>query len=272
LQSELTAIPPDSSQPLLTPGDPDPVGVQNGGACSPFVLVCDHAGREVPARLGRLGLPDAVFDLHVAWDIGALALARRLSEQLDACLIFQRYSRLVIDCNRAPGHPGLAAEVSDGIVIPGNQGLGARDLEARIGAIHTPYHARIAAELDSRETDGASTLLICVHSFTPVLAGDERPWRVGVLHGGASPASSTLLRLLREEPDLVVGDNEPYAMDGTDYTAPHHAWARGLDVIELEIRQDLLQDEASARSMADMLGRLLPKTISPGAPARKGAA
>jgi predicted N-formylglutamate amidohydrolase len=246
---------------LLSAVDPDPVGVQNSGARSPFLLVCDHAGRAVPADMGRLGLPDSAFELHIAWDIGALALAERLSERFSACLIFQRYSRLVVDCNRSPGHPGLAPPVSDGIAIPGNQGLGAADIDARLAAIHTPYHARIAAELDQRLARGEATLLVCVHSFTPVMAGFRRPWHVGVLHGGASPASERLLRLLRAEGDLVVGDNEPYVMDATDYTAPVHGWARGLDVVELEVRQDLLADPVTALDMAERLTRLLPLTL-----------
>jgi predicted N-formylglutamate amidohydrolase len=255
---EVTPIPSESSKPLLEAGDPGPVGEQNSGARSPFLLVCDHAGRAVPASLARLGLPDSAFDLHIAWDIGALALAERLSEQLSACLIFQRYSRLVVDCNRSPGRADLAPAISDGIVIPANQGLDDAALQARIAAVHTPYHARIAAELDRRAGRGDPTLLVCVHSFTPVMAGFARPWHVGVLHGGASPASDRLLALLRAEGDLVVGDNEPYVMDATDYTAPVHGWARGLDVVELEVRQDLLADPVTAAAMAERLTRLLP--------------
>jgi predicted N-formylglutamate amidohydrolase len=247
---------------LLGRDDPHPVGVQNPGAPSPFLLVCDHAGRDIPATLGRLGLPDAAFDLHIAWDIGALTLAQRLSARLEACLIHQRYSRLVIDCNRTPGHPGLIAGVSDGIDVPANRDPASGDVRARLAEIHAPYHARIAAELDARAAAGLPAVLVSVHSFTPVMGGIARPWHVGVLHGGASAASDAMLGLLRREPDLVVGDNQPYAMDGTDYTAPVHAWARGLDVIELEVRQDLLQDEASAARMADLLTRLLPQTIS----------
>jgi predicted N-formylglutamate amidohydrolase len=262
MATKVTPIPAESSRPLLQAGDPDPVGEQNPGARSAFLLVCDHAGRAVPSALGRLGLPEEAFDLHLAWDIGALRLAERLSGQLSACLIFQRYSRLVADCNRAPDHPGLATPVSDAIVIPANQGLSAADLQARIAAVHAPYHARIARELDTRAAQGDHTLLVCVHSFTPQMGGVPRPWHVGVLHGGASPASERMLELLVAEGDLVVGDNQPYAMDGTDYTAPLHAWRRGLDVIELEVRQDLLADPAAGADMAERLARLLPQTLA----------
>jgi predicted N-formylglutamate amidohydrolase len=255
---------------LLGPDDPAPVKAENSGARSGFFLVCDHAGRATPARLERLGLPEAAFETHIAWDIGALDLARRLGEALDAPLIHQAYSRLVIDCNRAPGHPQSIADVSDGWEIPGNQALPAAAAEARRVAIHAPYHAAISAALEERARAGMPTLLVCVHSFTPSLGGASRPWHVGVLHGGASPASDQLITALRAADDLVVGDNEPYAMDGTDYTAPHHAWSRGLDVIELEVRQDLLIDIQSARNMssrlAEALSEISPVGEAPGAP------
>ena len=248
-----------TSTKLLEPGDPAPVRAVAFGAGSPFLLVCDHAGRAVPARLGRLGLPDPVFGTHIAWDIGALGFAERLAERLETTLIWQAYSRLVIDCNRDPNHPGAIPEVSDQVVIPGNADLGEDERLARITEIHAPYHARIAAEVDAHVAAGERPLMICAHSFTPVMQGDARPWHVGVLHGGASPASEALLGLLRAGGDLVVGDNQPYDMDGTDYTAPTHAWARGLDVIELEIRQDLLADAAGQTRFADLFARLLPR-------------
>jgi predicted N-formylglutamate amidohydrolase len=235
------------------------------------VLVCDHAGRATPRSLGRLGLPEAAFDQHIAWDIGALDLARSLSDILDAPLIHQAYSRLVIDCNRAPDHPDAILEVSDGWVIPGNKALTAAQRAARVKEIHTPYHEAIAAVLDARAAAGLSSLLICVHSFTPVMAGRARPWHVGILHGPHSPACDRLLALLRRETGLVVGDNEPYAMDGTDYTAPTHAWARGADVVEIEVRQDLIADDAGVGAMAEMFGRLLPALVADGARApRRG--
>ena len=169
----------------------------------------------------------------------------------------QAYSRLVIDCNRAPDHPQSIMEVSDGVEIPGNQGVGAAEAERRRLAIHAPYHDAIAAELDRRQADGRPTLLICLHSFTPVMTGFARPWHVGVLHMG-SPLSQAMLEMLSREPDLVVGDNQPYAMDGSDYTAPRHAVARGRDFLELEIRQDLIVDPAGQARYAALLSRLLP--------------
>jgi predicted N-formylglutamate amidohydrolase len=255
-----------ASTNLLGAVDPEPVGAANFGAGSGMLLVCDHAGRAVPQRLGRLGLSETVFDTHIAWDIGALGFAERLTERVRSTLIWQRYSRLVIDCNRAPDHPGAIPAVSDRVPIPRNEDLSEAERAARVASIHAPYHARIAAEIDARIASGELPLIICAHSFTPVMQDDVRPWHVGVLHGGASPASEALLRLLRAEGDLVVGDNQPYAMDGTDYTAPTHAWARGLDVIELEIRQDLLADIEGQTRFADLFARLLPQLLEgPGA-------
>ncbi len=249
----------ETSTPLLGAGDPAPARALEFGAATRFLLVCDHAGRAVPARLERLGVPDAAFDTHIAWDIGALGFAQRLAEALRSPLIWQTYSRLVIDCNRAPDHPGAIPEVSDHVVIPGNAALSEAERRSRVAEIHTPYHARIAAQVDACLATGEPPLMICAHSFTPVMQDDVRPWHVGVLHGGASPASEALLALLRAEGDLVVGDNQPYAMDGTDYTAPTHAWARGLDVIELEVRQDLLANTEGQARFADLFARLLPR-------------
>jgi predicted N-formylglutamate amidohydrolase len=256
-----TSPSPASSPALLEPTDPVPAIAENPGAASPFLLVCDHAGRALPRRLGRLGLPDEAFETHIAWDIGALELSRRLAEGLDACLIHQTYSRLAIDCNRAPDDADSIVTAGDGWTVAGNHNLSAVEAEGRRAAIFAPYHARIGAEIDERQARGAETVLVCVHSFTPSLGGVRRPWHVGVLHLGDSPASTAMLALLRQEPDLVVGDNQPYAMDGVDFTAPFHAHRRGLDAVELEVRQDLLGDPAGVRRMAALFVRLLPLAI-----------
>ena len=246
---------------LLEVDEPSPSVAENSGANAPFLLVCDHAGRAVPRCLGRLGLPDAAFEAHIAWDIGALALARGLAGAFGAALIHQTYSRLVIDCNRSPDHPQSIVTHGDGWTVAGNHDLGPDEKDARRRAIFDPYHARIAAELDARQSRGADTLLVCVHSFTPRLGGEARPWDVGVLHMGDSDASTALLSLLRQESGLVVGDNEPYAMDGADHTAPFHAHRRGLDAVELEVRQDRLESPDGIAAMTALFARLLPLVI-----------
>ncbi len=262
MEREAMVIRPDASSALLQPGDPPPVTVANPGAKSPFVIVCDHAGRVVPQSLGRLGLPDEAFETHIAYDIGAAALAGRLGRALDACVISQTYSRLVIDCNRAPGHPGSIAEVSDGVAIPANLALTPEKIAAREAEIHRPYHDRIALELAARSEAGLPTVLVCQHSFTPSMAGFDRPWHIGVLHLGDSPVSSIMLDVLAAERDLTVGDNEPYAMDRIDYTAPRHAIGPNRDMLELEVRQDLISDEQGQALWAERLARLLPMALA----------
>jgi predicted N-formylglutamate amidohydrolase len=165
-----------------------------------------------------------------------------------------------MDCNRAPEHPHSIVTLADGWTVTGNLGLSAADRAARREAVFQTYHARIAAELDARSARGLETLLVCVHSFTPSLGGSARPWDVGILHMGDSAASTAMLALLRREEDLITGDNEPYAMDGTDHTAPFHAHRRGLDAVEIEVRQDRLQDPVAASEMARLFTELLSRT------------
>jgi len=176
----------------------------------------------------------------------------------------QAYSRLVVDCNRAPDDPAIAPEVSDGTAIPANRNLAPADLAARLAEIHEPYHRAIAVALDRRRS--WPPILVSIHSFTPTMNGLARPWHVGVLHAHDSPASERALRALRAQEDLVVGDNQPYAMDGVDYTVPRHAQARGLDYLELEVRQDLI---AAADGQARMAGLLAP-VIAAAAPDASG--
>ena len=249
-------------QTLLGRDDPPLFAVENEGARGPFLLVCDHAGRAVPAALGDMGLQAPAFERHIAWDIGAGALTRQLSTLLGCWAIRQTYSRLVIDCNRDPAHPGLIVVTSDHTTVPANQALSAQDRAARIGEIHTPYHARIALQVAEEKALGRSAPLVLVHSFTPRMDGFERPWRYGVLHLAGSPLSDAMLSLLRRElGDEAVGDNQPYAMDDIDYTAPRHAIANGLDYLEIEVRQDLLADAAGQEKVAAFLAPLLVEAI-----------
>jgi predicted N-formylglutamate amidohydrolase len=249
----------DSLMRLLEPSEPGPVIACELGRRGPFLFVCDHAGAEVPRALGDLGAPPEAFCRHIAIDIGAAGLAHGLADRLDGALIQQRYSRLVIDCNRAPDAPDAIVAHADGMDIPGNVGLSDAQVAARVSEIHTPYHAAIAAAVDARLAQGDTPALVFVHSFTPRFRGHDRPWRVGVLHHGASPLSSAMLAALGESELGPIGDNEPYQFDGTDYTAPRHAIARGLDYVELEIRQDLIADAAGQRAMAEALAPVLRK-------------
>ena len=242
---------------LLGAADPHPVQVLRAGAASPWLLLADHAGQAVPAALSRLGLPQHELDRHIGWDIGIAGVTTHLAAHLDACAILQTYSRLVIDCNRPLDAPGLIVERSDGTPVPANAGIDAHARQRRIDEIFLPYHTRIATELDQRAGAGRPTLLVAMHSFTPEMSGRRRPWHAGVLYQRDTRMAHALLDLLRAEGDLVVGDNEPYAVsDATDYAIPVHAERRGLPHVELEIRQDLIADARGQRTWAARLARL----------------
>jgi predicted N-formylglutamate amidohydrolase len=242
---------------LLGAADVPPVLEQNAAGRSPFLLTCDHYGRLIPRGLGDLGVSEGELTRHIAWDIGIAGVAEALSQQLDAHLIAQRYSRLVIDCNRPPVAASSIPRISEATVIPGNEGLAREAAEARREAIFDPYHRRIDEIIDHRLRDGVPTILVSLHSFTPVYAGIKRPWHIGTLYHRDLRLPPLLLKLLRAESDLVVGDNEPYAVsDETDYTIPVHGEARGLMNTGIEIRQDLIADPAGQREWADRLARI----------------
>ncbi len=245
--------------PLLDPDEPDPVTLENEAGGAAFFLACDHGGRAIPRRLGGLGLAQPDTLRHIAWDIGIAVVGRLLSAQLDTPLIVQSYSRLVIDCNRDPKVPSSIPEVSEETPIPGNRGLSEAARAARVEAIFRPYHDRITAALDRRAAGGRATVLVALHSFTPVFRGVSRPWHVGVLYNRDARLAHSLLALLRAEGDLIVGDNEPYRVtDLTDYTVPVHGERRGLAHVEIEIRQDLIAESSGQAAWAERLARLLP--------------
>ena len=241
---------------MLDPDEPQAADVANPHGSAPFLLIGDHAGRRVPRALADLGLADAELARHIGWDIGIRELGEALSARLDAAFVAQTYSRLVIDCNRAADAPDAMPAVSDGTSVPGNAALSASDRQRRVAAIHAPYHAAISAAL------AGGRALVALHSFTPVMRDAVRPWHCGILHNGANDGfARAMLAALRAEPGLVIGDNEPYAMDSIDYTIPRHAFARGLPYVEIEVRQDLLGDAAGVAVWADRLARLLPVAL-----------
>lgn len=244
---------------MLDADEPDATAIVNPHGPSPFLLLGDHGGKAVPRALAGLGLTDAERSRHIGWDIGVTALGTLLAERLDAVFIHQIYSRLVIDCNRDPAAPDAMPAISDGTVVPANAALDRAARDARTGAVHAPYHAAIGHEIVRRTAAGQATWLVALHSFTPVMKGVARPWHCGILHNGANDAlAKAMLGCLHAEGDLVVGDNQPYAMDTIDYTVPRHAFAAGLPYVEIEVRQDLLADDWGVASWASRLARLLP--------------
>jgi predicted N-formylglutamate amidohydrolase len=244
---------------LLESDEPAPVRVLRPGGTSDFVLAADHAGRAIPRRLGTLGLPASELERHIAWDIGIAGVTTRLADALDATAVLQMYSRLVIDCNRGHGVDSSIPTVSESTEIPGNRTLSPAERTARQREIFAPYHGHIRAVLDGREQVRRRTVLIAMHSFTPTYKGERRAMQIGVLYNRDPRLPHILLELLRAEGDLIVGDNAPYAVsDATDYTVPTHGERRGIPHVEIEIRQDLISDEAGQAEWAARLARLLP--------------
>ncbi|MFG1462588.1 N-formylglutamate amidohydrolase [Xanthobacter sp. DSM 24535] len=243
---------------FLGADEPAPVTVHNARGRSPFLLVADHAGDAMPRVLGRLGLPQSECRRHIAIDIGIAGVSRALADALDATLIQQNYSRLVIDCNRPPGTPTSIPEVSERTGIPGNLSVSAAEAAARARAIFQPYHDRIEAELETRRLAGRPVVLVSMHSFTPVYLNAARPWHAGVLYNRDPRLAHLLLGLLRREDGLVVGDNEPYNVsDDTDYTIPVHGERRGIPHVAIEIRQDLIGDGPGQLAWSARFTRLL---------------
>lgn len=232
--------------------------VLRAGAPSPFFLTCEHAGKVLPRRLGSLGLEPWHLERHIAYDIGAAAVARDLSERLDAHLVLQTYSRLVVDCNRSPGAHDFIVTISEDTEIPANLDVSEAEAKARADEIFHPYHDTIAAAIDEREASQRLTVLVAVHSCTPVFHGVSRPWEVGVLYEHDPRFALILLDILKAEDHLCVGDNEPYYMSSDkDYAVPVHGQRRGIPHVELEIRQDLIESLEGQAKWAEFLADVL---------------
>ena len=250
---------PEPDFKLLQADDPPPVTVVRPDSPSPFLLVCDHAGNLIPRKLGTLGVSEADRRRHIAWDVGAAEMANRVSELLDAPLVLQTYSRLVIDCNRDPKVESAMPRLSEITEIPGNRDLHPREAAARIKEIFQPYHDRITAMLDARAAAGRRTILVALHSFTPYFEGrGARPWHIGILYNRDDRLPRIMLELLGAEPELTVGDNEPYKIsDETDYTIPVHGERRGILHVEIEVRHDEIESEKGQRTWAARLVHIL---------------
>jgi predicted N-formylglutamate amidohydrolase len=249
---------------LLAPDEPEAVAVQNPHSASAIFFISDHAGRRIPLRLGTLGLGDADLERHIAWDIGIQGVTTSLADKLGATYIYQRYSRLVIDCNRRPSVSQSVMLISDGTEIPGNRNLTDQEMRAREEEIFYPYHRAIERKLERREAAGRPTVIFAMHSCTPIFGGEPgpRPWHIGVIAHRDWRIGDALIDLLSAETDFCVGRNKPYEVNmETDYTVPIHAESRGLPYVEIEIRQDLIADEAGQRQWAELLGNVLPRVV-----------
>jgi predicted N-formylglutamate amidohydrolase len=260
------SLPPNpAAMSLLEPDEPPPVIVERADGSSPYVLVSDHAGRRLPRATGTLGLAPADLERHIAYDIGIEPVAREVARALDAPFVAQTYSRLVIDCNRPTDAPASIPEISETTEVPGNRAIGEGARRARIEALFEPYHQAIAAILDARARQGRPTVLIAMHSFTPVYMGACRPWEIGLLYNREPRVARAALDLLAGDDALTVGDNLPYKVDdATDYTLPVHGERRGLLHTGVEIRQDLIAEAAGQEQWAQRMTRLLRDLLATG--------
>ena len=241
-----------------------------GGA--PFLLCCDHASARIPRALDNLGLEPHLLDLHIAYDIGAEAMTRRMAEQLDAHAIFSSYSRLVLDMNRGVRFDDACPETSDGHLIPGNYGLTSAAKRQRIDALFAPYHGAIAQALTDLRQRWLNPGLVSMHSFTPHMNGHSRPWEVAVMWRHDERVARPLIKALKGH-GLTVGENEPYsALEPSGYSIHAHAGIFGAPNVLIEVRQDLLTEEDDIRHWANLLADTLgPIMASLGTP-RDGAA
>ncbi|MDX2225053.1 MAG: N-formylglutamate amidohydrolase [Rhodospirillaceae bacterium] len=246
---------------LLGPADPPPVAVINPDSAVPLVIHCDHGGNAIPAALKSLGLTDDALARHIAWDIGAAAVAERLARRIGAPAVLARYSRLLVDPNRAAGDPEMIPAISDGIAIPGNAHLSDAAIAARLRAAYWPYHQAIDAQIGRLRRRGVIPLVVSVHSFTPALLGSAaasaRPWHVGVMFDRDERLSRALIAGLRARGGLVVGENQPYSGITHGYCLKAHGLAQGLPHAQIEIRQDLICTAAGQGWWAGVLAEVL---------------
>ncbi len=250
-------MPPNVAIAASTAFD-SPIAVVNAQGKGPVLLLCEHASNFIPASYGGLGLPARDLERHIAWDIGALGLARQMSLLLDAPLAHATYSRLLLDLNRDVSAGDSIVEHSEDTTIPGNVALAGGERRLRQAALYDPFHKQVDALINSRLAGGWHTAVVSVHSFTPSYNGVARPWHVGVIAEDDRLLADAMLAGLRAEPGLVAGDNEPYGPhDGVYHSVGRHGQARGLPCAMIEVRNDLLADEAAQRRWAERLQRVL---------------
>jgi predicted N-formylglutamate amidohydrolase len=251
-----------ASAPLIGRDDPPPFVVLREHGAAPALIVCDHASRAFPKGMNRLGLPELPTWQHIAWDIGAGELARGLSSALDAPAVLAGYSRLIVDCNRRPDDPEAFRKESDGWMIPGNQSLTEFDRRVRLGCLFDPYHECVAAMLAGFRARSVVPLIVSVHTFTPAMAGQDRPWHIGVLWDKDEPNARRLMRGLSTIDGIVLGDNQPYSgKHPSDYTIDHHAEQSGLPHVCMEVRQDQIESPAGMERWVRVLSRLIGEML-----------
>jgi predicted N-formylglutamate amidohydrolase len=241
--------------------DAEAVEIHGAGRAARWLITCDHASNRVPGWVagGDLGLPAADMGRHIAYDVGAAGLARALADRLGATAVLSRFSRLVIDPNRGEDDPTLVMRLYDGSIVPANRRIGPDEIEGRLDRLHRPYHAALA-RLAARRDD---TVIVAIHSFTPCLRGRApRPWHVGILSGADRRLSDPLLSLLRAEPGLCIGDNEPYGGHLPGDAIDRHAIATGRLNTLIELRSDLISEPGAQAAWAARLAPILTRALA----------
>jgi predicted N-formylglutamate amidohydrolase len=223
-----------------------------------IVLVGDHAKRDLPDEYDDLGLPASEFQRHIAYDIGVEHMTRKLAALLDVPAVLANFSRLLIDPNRGEDDPTLIRQLYDGTVVPGNYPMTEEEREKRLEKYYRPYHDAVAAMVASvaRES-GRAPFILSLHSFTPVWNSHPRPWHVGILWDKDDRAVRPLIEGIAQDKTLIIGDNEPYDGALRGDTMFRHAIVNGYAHALIEIRQDLIAEEATAEEWANYLAPIV---------------
>lgn len=248
---------------LLSQADGEPVAVVNPGGAGEVLLVCEHASAKLPERLGDLGLSADALNSHIAWDPGALAVCLLMSKSLDATLIYQRFSRLAYDCNRPPEAPGAMPARSEVFTVPGNQNLTDAEKAARTEALYLPFHAQVSETIAERLRAGRRTVLVTIHSFTPIFMGETRAVEIGILHDDDSRLADRMLQACADTGLYRIERNQPYGpADGVTHTLIKHGLSSRLMNVMIEIRNDLIADEIGQGVVADFMTGLLRESLA----------
>jgi predicted N-formylglutamate amidohydrolase len=239
------------------------LAVENRDGQSDFLLVCEHASNHFPDCFGTLGLADAARSAHIAWDPGALGLARGLAERLDACLVHATLSRLIYDLNRPPHAPGAMPAKSEVYDVPGNAGITPEDRLARTEAVYLPFHNALHGEIARRIALGRPPVIVTIHSFTPIYFGKPRDVEFGVIHDADPGLALNVVDQARAQTTLNTRLNEPYsAADSVTHTLRLQATPYGLANVMLEIRNDLIAHPQAEDDMAHKLAPVLRSALS----------
>ena len=274
----MQAVLPDRLDPIdLTSGTESPcsaddvdiiddieaVEVFNEGGQAPVLILSDHSGCDIPAYLGDLGLPEEERRRHIGWDIGATDMTRRLASRLDATAVLNHVSRLVIDPNRVPYTPTSIPAVADGTFVPGNQDLSLKEQQRRIRLSFIPYHRTISREIARLRRRVGIPVIIAMHSFTPAMQREWRPWEAGVLFADDDRLATPVLERLRADTSLCIGANQPYSGNHPgSYSLQFHALRPGFPNVAFEVRQDQIATKSDAEAWADRLARALQPSLS----------